>query len=33
MRKLLERQNKEKLLDFLEEYAEHDAKFANAVNV
>ena len=33
MRKLFERLNREKLLDFLVEYAENDAKFANAVNV
>ena len=33
MRDFFERLNREKLLDFLTEYAEHDAKFANAVNV
>ena len=33
MRKLLEGQNREKLIDFLVEYAKADAKFANAVNV
>ena len=33
MRKLLEELNRDKLLDFLEEYAQSDAKFANALNV
>ena len=33
MRQLLERINRDKLLEFLVEYAENDAKFANAVNV
>jgi len=33
MRELLERQNREKLLDFLVEYAKNDDRFANAVNV
>lgn len=33
MREFLGRLNREKLLDFLAEYAEQDAKFANAVNV
>ncbi|MCL1808841.1 MAG: hypothetical protein FWG42_03620 [Clostridiales bacterium] len=33
MRKLLEKSSKEKLLNFLEEYAKKDTKFANAVNV
>ena len=33
MGKSLENMNKEELLDFLEEYAANDAKFANAVNV
>ena len=33
MRTLLEKINKEVLLDFLEEYAANDNKFANAVNV
>ena len=33
MRQLLESVNRDKLLEFLAEYAENDAKFANAVNV
>ena len=33
MREFLGRLNREKLLDFLAEYAEQDAKFANAINV
>ena len=33
MRQLLERVNRNKLLEFLIEYAENDAKFANAVSV
>ena len=33
MKKLFENLNKEELIDFLEEYAAKDAKFANAVNV
>ena len=33
MRQLLEGINRDKLLEFLLEYAEHDARFANAVNV
>ena len=33
MRQLLEGINRDKLLEFLVEYAEYDSKFANAVNV
>ena len=33
MRQLLEKVNRDKLLEFLVEYAENDARFANAVNV